>query len=255
MRGARSAVAITQPLAVMYAKPRTERSRRTRERIWAIPDTSGDWVRSMIGAATNSTQVAASVMVSTSAPCLPWRASRYARLMAPARPRSGPSVRSVNTIGSSCAASTIPAKLLDFAASSNEITNDAASTADHVPSPAVRRATRALPILARSVGLARSESPLRKRVAAIASTTAHTIQEGRSTCDGNERPRPASASMVRSAGPDPCASITNSGTTVTAMIALEAGPGDSGAAKNATCGSACCATVAITSRPHSGHFP
>ena len=164
-------------------------------------------------------------------------------------------MRSVNTIGSSCAASTIPAKLLDFVASSSEITNDAASTADHVPSPTVRRVTRALPILARSVGLARSESPLRKRIAAIASTTANTIQDGRSTCDGNERPLPASASMVRSVGPDPCASMTNSGATVIAMIALEAKPGDSGDAKYATCGSACCATVAITSRPHSGHFP
>ena len=143
-------------------------------------------------------------------------------------------MRSVNTIGSSCAASTIPAKLLDFAASSNEITNDAVNTADHVPSPTVRRVTRALPILARNVGLARSESPLRKRNAAIASTTAHTIHEGLSTCDGNDRPLPASTSMVRSAGPDPCASITNSGATVTATIALEARRGDSGAAKNAT---------------------
>ena len=192
---------------------------------------SADCVRAMIGPATNNAHVAASVTESTSAPCLPWRASRYARLIAPARPSSGPSVMSVNTIGNSWTANTIMEKLLTFPASKSDTTNAAASTADQLHNPTARRVMRTLPILARSVGLACSASPLCKNMAAVARIAAHTIHEGRSTCDGSDRPLPARASMVRSAGPDACASITTSGTTVTAITAFDAKRGNSGDAK------------------------
>ena len=133
--------------------------------------------------------------------------------------------------------------------------NAAASTAAQVQSPRTSRVTRAPPTLARSVGLRRSENPRAKRNAVPASTAAHTAHEGRSTCEGNEVPRPAILSMLRMAGPEPCASITRSGATVSAITAVDAARGVSGLARCATSGSALCATDASTSSPHSGHLP
>ncbi|MFM8783576.1 MAG: hypothetical protein ACKOFI_00075, partial [Phycisphaerales bacterium] len=133
------------------------------------------------------------------------------RLSAPTRASTGESHVRASADGSTCAARAPTGMLWASPRGVREATNAAASTADHAPSAARSRTVRPRPSEAASSGLRASDSPRAATAVATASATEATSHAGRSTCDGNDDPRPASASTWRIAGPEPCSSTATSG--------------------------------------------